>query len=77
MNETEELPLKNYKMPLDEKQIYILDNSDKKWKKVLMKNETISKKRSELAQLFIEAQEYDFLLDKIPAAVPDYWEEED
>jgi len=26
MNETAELPLKNYKMPLEEKQIYILDD---------------------------------------------------
>ncbi len=26
MNETEELPLKNYKMPLEKKQIYILDD---------------------------------------------------
>lgn len=26
MNETTELPLKNYKMPLEEKQIYILDD---------------------------------------------------
>jgi len=26
MNETKELPLKNYKMPLEEKQIYILDD---------------------------------------------------
>ena len=26
MNETAELPLENYKMPLDEKQIYILDD---------------------------------------------------
>ena len=26
MNETEELPLKNYKMPVEEKQIYILDD---------------------------------------------------
>ena len=26
MNQTDELPLKNYKMPLEEKQIYILDN---------------------------------------------------
>src|ERR1700733_12513349 len=28
MNETEELPLKNYKMPLEEKQIYILDDDE-------------------------------------------------
>jgi len=28
MNETEELPLKNYKMPLEEHQIYILDNDE-------------------------------------------------
>ncbi len=28
MNETEELPLKNYKMPLEKKQIYILDDDE-------------------------------------------------
>ena len=28
MNETEEMPLKNYKMPLEEKQIYILDDDE-------------------------------------------------
>src|ERR1700733_6313849 len=28
MNETEELPLKNYKMPVEEKQIYILDDDE-------------------------------------------------
>jgi len=28
MNETEELPLENYKMPLDKKQIYILDDDE-------------------------------------------------
>jgi FixJ family two-component response regulator len=28
MNETEELPLKNYKMPSEEKQIYILDDDE-------------------------------------------------
>ncbi len=28
MNETAELPLKNYKMPLEEKQIYILDDDE-------------------------------------------------
>ena len=28
MNETEELPIKNYKMPLEKKQIYILDDDE-------------------------------------------------
>jgi FixJ family two-component response regulator len=28
MNETQELPLKNYKMPAEEKQIYILDDDE-------------------------------------------------
>jgi len=28
MNQTNELPLKNYKMPLEERQIYILDNDE-------------------------------------------------
>jgi len=42
-----------------------------------MRNEMIPKELLELDQLFIEAQENDFLLDKIPAVVPDYWEEED
>src|SRR5471030_3283686 len=28
MNEIQELPLKNYKMPLEEKQIYILDDDE-------------------------------------------------
>jgi hypothetical protein len=42
-----------------------------------MRNETISKKQSELEHLFIEGHEYDSLLDKLPAVAPDYWEEED
>ena len=31
----------------------------------------------ELEQLYLEAQEYDFLMDKTPKALPEYWEQED
>jgi hypothetical protein len=32
--------------------------------------------KKELEQLYIEAQEYDFLTGKAPKILPDYWEED-
>jgi hypothetical protein len=43
---------------------------------VLMMGEAIQSDNS-LRDLYQEAQEYDFLTDKTPKALPDYWEEED
>ena len=42
----------------------------------LTMDESQTSKR-ELEQLYIEAQEYDFLTDRTPRVLLDYWEEED
>ncbi len=43
---------------------------------VLIMDEAKSSKR-ELEQLYQEAEEYDFLLNRTPQALPDYWEAQD
>jgi len=43
---------------------------------VLVMDDLISSNRG-IDQLHQEAEEYDFLLDKTPKALPVYWEEED
>ena len=43
----------------------------------LLLMDDMGKSNKELEQLYQEAEEYDFLLDRTPKALPDYWQEED
>jgi len=38
--------------------------------------DVMDKSNRELDQLYLEAQEYDFLVGKTPQAMPDFWEDE-